>query len=368
MKRATFRWLLPVLASVVMTGCANPGPPSPPSLELPRPVADLHATRKGDRVYLGWSVPNLTIDRQSVRHMGPTRICRSTSAAITNCNDGVGEIPASQFPVNPPETKKSKEKPPKVEASFTDTLPASLLRPDPSALITYAVSVYNSHNRTAGLSNQVQVPAVPTFSPPQNFRGQVTAAGMILTWDALAAPPQAPGLSYVIRIDRRAEDAKASAIAGEVPIEATTFTDHGFTWEKRYIYHMTVVTLLAQAGKGETSVEGENTPAVEVFAHDIFPPAVPSGLQAVATGVGQQPGIDLVWAPDTESDLAGYNIFRHQEGAEPVKINSDPVKTPSFRDSGVASGHTYFYSVSAVDVRGNESARSEEAHETVPSL
>jgi hypothetical protein len=32
----------------------------------------------------------------------------------------------------------------------------------------------------------------------------------------------------------------------------------------------------------------------------------------------------------------------------------------------VASGKTYIYSVSAADVRGNESARSQEASETVP--
>jgi len=42
------------------------------------------------------------------------------------------------------------------------------------------------------------------------------------------------------------------------------------------------------------------------------------------------------------------------------------VKTPAFRDSNVAAGRNYFYSVSAIDARGNESARSEEATESVP--
>jgi fibronectin type 3 domain-containing protein len=42
------------------------------------------------------------------------------------------------------------------------------------------------------------------------------------------------------------------------------------------------------------------------------------------------------------------------------------VKTPAFRDTKVEGGKTYFYSVSAVDARGNESGRSEEASETVP--
>jgi hypothetical protein len=42
------------------------------------------------------------------------------------------------------------------------------------------------------------------------------------------------------------------------------------------------------------------------------------------------------------------------------------VKTPAFRDAQVQTGKTYVYSVSAEDVRKNESDRSEETSETVP--
>ena len=113
-------------------------------------------------------------------------------------------------------------------------------------------------------------------------------------------------------------------------------------------------------------MEGEDSAELKVFAHDIFPPAVPSGLEAVASGVGQPPFVDLIWAPNTDADLAGYNIYRHEDGAPPVKVNSEVVKTPVFRDTTVVGGKKYFYSVAAVDLRGNESARSEEASETVP--
>jgi fibronectin type 3 domain-containing protein len=65
--------------------------------------------------------------------------------------------------------------------------------------------------------------------------------------------------------------------------------------------------------------------------------------------------------------LAGYNVYRHEQDGQTVKLNSDVVKTPAFRDAEVVAGHQYFYSVTAVDVRGNESSRSEEASETVPS-
>ena len=76
--------------------------------------------------------------------------------------------------------------------------------------------------------------------------------------------------------------------------------------------------------------------------------------------------MDIVWSPDTSADLAGYNVYRHEEGGQPEKLNAEPVKTPAYRDAAVQSGKKYFYSVTAVDVRGNESAQSEEASESVP--
>jgi len=65
-------------------------------------------------------------------------------------------------------------------------------------------------------------------------------------------------------------------------------------------------------------------------------------------------------------DLDGYNVYRREENSQAAKLNTAPIKTPAHRDTDVTSGKHYFYSVSAVDVRGNESARSEEAEENVP--
>jgi hypothetical protein len=93
-------------------------------------------------------------------------------------------------------------------------------------------------------------------------------------------------------------------------------------------------------------------------------------LQAAYSGEGQKPFIDLIWAPVTNADLAGYSVYRAEtNGAavgQPVKLNSGLVQSPSYRDSAVTSGKTYSYSVSALDVRGNESQRSEATSESVP--
>ena len=350
-----------------LTACGAPGPPLPPSLELPQPVADLRSLRKGDKVFLAWTVPSKTTDLQNVRHLGPTRICRSLQAPIDQC-DSVGEVPTSKLVLSSSSPKKGSAPSP-IQASYTDTLPTELQEQNPTAMVSYAVETLNHHGRGAGLSNQVPVPLVPTLPPPHDVRAEVTADGVVLTWTGILHEHEVPGLPHLYRVYRRQEGTNRDEVAGEVSLTTSPqamLVDHSFEWQNSYDYRVTVVTGIPRPGQPPFEVEGDDSPPVHVFAKDIFPPTVPTGLQAVFSGVGQQPFIDLTWAPGTDADLAGYNVYHREEGEQPVRINSDLVKTPAFRDRNVQSGKKYFYSVSAVDVRGNESAGSEETSEAVP--
>jgi hypothetical protein len=375
MKRSDWKILICVLGSAVLVSCGAPGVPIPPALELARPVTDLRVARKGDRVYLAWTVPAKTTDRQTVRHRGVTRVCRSMKVPVADCKNPVMEIPATQFPLPTSPSSGKGALPPKVQASYTDILSQELQKQNPTAEITYAVSVQNESGRSAGLSNQVQVSSAPTLPPPDHFRAEVKSDGVLLSWDCSPTVAASDRIEYKLRIYRREQgkpadakvsDANLTDCAQSQPAQAPEFLDQTFEWEKQYDYRATVVTVVSAPGKPEVEVEGDDTPAVPAFAHDVFPPAVPTGLQAVFSGVGQAPFVDLVWSPDTEADLAGYYIFRHEENEPPVKLNSEPVKAPAFRDSKVQSGKKYFYSVSAVDERNNESAKSEETSEQVP--
>src|SRR5436305_716508 len=66
-----------VMALALLAGCATPGAPLPPSLNLPKPVADLRAVRRGDTVTLTWTPPREPTDKLRIRHTGVTRICRN---------------------------------------------------------------------------------------------------------------------------------------------------------------------------------------------------------------------------------------------------------------------------------------------------
>ena len=384
MKFAPIAGLL--LASLL--GCGTPGVPLPPSLDLPQPVQDLRASRKGDTVTLVWTVPQQTTDRTNIRlrRLGPTRVCRSLTVAMTQCTDQVKQVDTPTL-VSAAEaateakakanasasTKKPQPAPAKaapVPASTTDLLPPALQQQNPSGFVHYAVETLNIRGRSAGLSNQVQAPLAPTLPPPTDLSARVTADGVVLTFATFLHEPPAPELSYIYRAYREEQGSATPVLLGDVQPGAspqTQFLDRSLEWQKTYRYWVTAVTRVQRYGRTEGQVEGDNSAPVTVFANDVFPPAVPVGLQAVFSSVGQQPFVDLTWAPDTDSDLAGYNLYRREVDGPWTRINSALLTTPAYRDGNVAAGRTYFYAVSAVDVHGNESARSPETQEAVPS-
>lgn len=366
------------------TACGAPGNPLPPSLELPRTVQDLTVTRKGDKVYLSWTAPTQTTDGQNIRpkKLGPAQVCRGIGQLpMPYCAQLAGEVPAAQIPITKPG-----QPPQKVQ--FTDTLTPQIEAQHPTGFATYAVAMLNWRNRSAGLSNQVQVPLAPALSPPPvgaevmpPAASPSGSASIVVRFNWQASPPdfRIPGLRYAYRLFRRIEGSTAAVPIAEKEVTSDMVTvgstltvpccslwDTNFEWEKTYYYHVTPVTIVMQNGQKIAEVEGDDSREIKVFAHDVFPPAKPRGLQAVFSGVGQKPFVDLTWAQNTDADLAGYNLYRRQQGQRPEKINAELVATPSFRDINVAPDRTYYYSVSAVDTRGNESERSEETSERVP--
>lgn len=338
----------------LLASCGQPGSPQPPSLQLPRSVDSLSATRKGDQVTLRWLPPNRFTDGHTIRKIGPTHICRTPGTTPAATCTVVGTLPA------PPEAPK--RKPPTREAvEYQDTLPPSLVQTSPTGSVMYGVEVLNTHGRSVGVSTQIAISTAPALPPPTDLAATVGENGVTLHWHPVLAPAVS-GVSFLYQLSRRGENADFAPIA-TVPIDQSEYVDQTFEWEKKSDYRIAVLT---EKSGSSVLVEGNDSPTVNIFAHDIFPPAQPRELQAVFSGPGQKPFIDLSWAPNLEPDLAGYNVYRHEEGQPPARINPQLVTAPSFRDEHVEAGKTYTYSVSAIDLRQNESPKSAETSETVP--
>jgi len=351
-----------ILATV---GCATPGAPQPPSLRLPQPIENLSGERKGTRVVLTWTQPTRTTDKQNIRRPVTTRICRAIGEfPMARCREVVKQLTPAEL------TSQSFGPGTNQKVIYEDVLPQQVIGSQPYA--GYAVEVLNNIGKSAGLSNQVRISLASTLAPPPDLRADVTPSGPVLHWTGisraqLGAAAQSYEFSY--RIYRRLPGQPNYLLIGNVRLDGPQYAvpDNNFEWEKTYEYKIASVTELPTAPGGQPKeIEGDDSSIVRATVHDTFPPARPTGLQAVSSGVGRKPFIDLTWAPNIESDLAGYIVYRHESGQSPVALNQELVKAPAYRDEAVEPGHTYYYSVQAVDQRGNKSQPSEETSETVP--
>jgi hypothetical protein len=354
------RFCLLLALAGFLTACGTPGAPQPPSLNLAKPVSDLKAVRSGDEVELTWTVPNETTDGAKFRHRGQSKVCAAVDQPdIDQC-----------APLTTLSTPKDQQ-----TASVALNIPSD--KTAPTDYITYAVQVDNDRGRNAGLSNQVQVPTAAVSSINGSPLIRLTSEMVLVTANVT---PRNENIDQTLEL-RRSEkggSAQESVVARRVLDLSESgesanieLRDDTFVWEKTYEYRV-VVTAATKVPNGEAvTFDAAASNPQELFAHDVFPPATPTGLQAVFTGAvpGQASAIDLTWTPDVDRDLAGYYVFRRlqQEPAlAAVKLNAQPMKAPGYHDAAVGPGNTYVYSVSAVDERGNESQRSEEASEQVP--
>lgn len=338
-------------------GCGTPGAPQPPSLNLPDPVDDLSATRVGNVVTLTWTNPKRNTDRTTIKPDVKARVCRqeATGACAT-----VGSVKK----VSPGESDK-----------LVESLSGSLATGEPRA-ISYFVELVNGKGRSAGLSNAARVAAGSAPGPIDGLQAVVRKDGVVLSWAAdgesaavrlqrkvMTAPARNKQEGLLAPLPEPAEQSFLVDTAGQEP----RAIDKTVRFGEKYEYRAQRVSLVEQ-GRTKMELAGALSAPVDVDVEDVFPPAVPKGLAAVATAGegGAAPSIDLSWEPDTEPDLAGYIVYRQESNGEWKRVSEAPIIEPAFHDAQVQPGHTYRYAVSAVSKSGHESGRSDETEERVP--
>jgi hypothetical protein len=352
-----------VAAALGMAGCGTPGAPQAPSLKLPDPVTDLSAERAGDRVSLTWTMPKKNTDKILIKESMQARVCRKQGGGP--CVTAGADLTLGAG----------------ADGVFNETLPASLASGAPRPL-TYFVELKNRKGRSAGLSNDAEVLAGEAPAPVTGLSVENRKAGIVVHW---TASPAAETTETVIRLHRKlltpaAPKAKNQDSLTAPPPEAVDQNlvvadaqaghalDKNIRLGETYEYRAQRVARV-KTGSEVLELAGPISDAVRIEAADVFPPAVPTGLAAVATAAedGKPAAIDLSWQANADSGLAGYRVYRLEgEGAWQRISPIAPVIGPGFHDEQVEAGHTYRYAVTAIDQTGHESARSEPTEETVP--
>jgi fibronectin type 3 domain-containing protein len=171
--------------------------------------------------------------------------------------------------------------------------------------------------------------------------------GVKLSWTADPAPENG------YKVYRREAQVRAygDAVATLLAPEVTTWTDWTAVLGTRYIYGVAAV------GSADPLVESPISEERELLYRDLFPPAVPTHVVAFP-----EPGqVRILWDLSEEEDLAGFEVRRRIGGvSEAVAVQDELITDSEYVDSAVPPRQLVFYSVIAVDEKGNRSEPSAE--------
>jgi hypothetical protein len=329
-------------AGLAMTGCANPGPPKPPSLHLPAPVKDLTAERTGFVVELHFTSPTRTTDQLLLKNeamMGS--LCRQ-----------VGNGPCVLVPGKTPVVPNS-------PAIWHDHLPKNLTT-GPARLLAYRVELANAAGHSAGPSEPAYIVAGEAPKAVLGLEADGTRQGVLLRWTPAASASAAEVVLQRTTLSSAAKAVstwlKANAASGTQTLDTTAQPE--VTYEYVALRERTV-----QLGGRTLELRSEESAPLRYTLHEIYPPIAPTNL--VAAGFGADNGkyaADLIWQAVDDSKLAGYNIYREPIDATGAptgareKLNTAPVAPPAFHDATALATVRYRYSVTAVGLQGGEGA------------
>jgi fibronectin type 3 domain-containing protein len=286
----------------------------PPTLDIPITITDFRAWEYGDNIEIAFTLPDKTTENL------PLTSVRSIELRIGE-NEPGSKLVALHIAKPGP---------------VTDQVPAQTWI---GKTIVLAVRATGPKGKASAWSNPMVLGVIQPLLPPSTPKPQNVEKGVELTWT---------GMGPRYRIFRAEADGQPQQLADS---DGPRYLDETTAFGTRYRYMVQAI-----AAENQWSVVSE---AAEITPIDTFPPEVPEGLSAVPT----PQAIELAWTRNTETDFRGYNIFRSVDNA-PFEKYASLVEVPTFSDSKIQAGKKYRYMVSAVDLTGNESARSAPAEAT----
>jgi hypothetical protein len=307
-----FTRALPVLALLPLFACGKRGDPQPPFPRTPQAVTGFTLAQRGGQLEASGVAPRTTTAGQPLQ-VFEIELLRA---------DREGELEKvalkQRLRVAPGE-------------SFRESWP---LPPAGSSVRVAARAIHRGQRSV--LTPPVTFSVQPPPPPPSGLTASLEAGGVVLSWTGAAG-----------RVYRRGKDGTYGAPLDPKPTPGTSYRDTAVAANDSWCYVVRGV-----AGT-EPLVESPNSSEACVSVRDVFAPAAPTGVAALAAGGV----VDVSWSPSTEADLASYRVYR-SEGGEPEKLAELPASETRFRDEKAVVGGSYAYTVTAVDKDGNESGPS----------
>lgn len=324
------RTFIAVLGLAAASGCGYIGPPMPPALNIPERVEIVNASQRADQVVIGFLITGKTTDGLVLHRLRSIDLRAGPPAAsMAKWAQGAKQIPVETPTIDGHELR----------------LPVAGLE---NQDIVVAVRAVGPTGRAGPWSEPLTVHVVPI--PPVPAVAVTTEPdGITLTWPRGDTPA---GTKWRVFRQGKGDEKPVPVADATEPrwLDPVTEEAASFTYQ---------VQTLAPAGK--SFAESEKSRPVSVTYRDVFPPATPAGLTAIA-GVGS---MELAWEPNREPDLRGYQVYRGETAGALSKLG-EPTGEVIYSDKTVEHGKRYAYAVSALDRQGNESKLSATVEVIVP--
>jgi hypothetical protein len=298
-----------LLLFLILSSCGKEAAPLPPFIRIPESVKDLTVVQSGYNLILTWTNPAKNIDGSAATNLARIRV-RSDSTTIAT-------LPVTSAPGKP--------------QSHTIPLNSAL-----DGRRTFTVIIETTQGKTSQVSNTASVTPVQVPGRVAQLHAIVDQRHVTLEWEKPLEHPELADGYVIVRTDTPAESE---------PVSGTRYEDNQYQPGKVLTYQVTAVRRVA----GNT-IWGVGPESIAVLVEDKTKPQAPTGLDIVQSDTGAY----LTWAPNSETDLAGYRVYHGEtETGEFRPISDRLIGTNAFFDPSYHSGQ--YYRVSAVDEFGNES-------------
>ena len=233
-----------------------------------------------------------------------------------------------------------------VGTSQTAPLPNDVQQVWSTQLAQLGESYYHEYAEQASATPE----SFPTPVAPQIQTGVNTGDGstVVISW---TYPEQHTADGFVVS---RALQSKANdlTVVAEVGFETREFIDTTVQAEARYIY-----TVEAVRDYDGTRYTSESSEPIPVVAADTTAPAPPHTV-TVQRYTEDPTALHISWGVESVDDIDHFTIYRSsQYGVVGAKYAEAEPEDTEILDTTVQSGKTYYYTITAVDAQGNESAK-----------
>ena len=341
--------------------CGKKGPLQAPLVRVPQKVESFKAFQRGEKIIVEWTNPTAYIDGSPLLSISEIEIWLaeedlSISGEPKTISGKEFEEKARLLALIKkrefPDYMRKKDK-----SSFIFHFPYKFKGKDSSSkTLIFGLRIKDEKKRESDFSNLLSITPQILPSPPNHIQASLFEEMIEISWEG---SPESEGQASVAQVlgynVYRSEAQEEARLLNSSLLKEKKYEDKDFAFGKTYRYF-----IRASVTESPPFLESDDSEAREVEAKDIFAPSPPSGLTAISG-----PGfITLSWNENREKDLAGYRVWRKEEGqVEYVQLTPQLISENTYTDSRVEKRKTYYYAITACDRNGNESKKSEAASE-----